>query len=677
MNLGNDTLPSGTLLFADTLEVGQVLGRGGFGIVYEAFHFEHQKRLAIKELFPQGLASRGQNNQVQVSSQTEMQAAIARTSREAAMLRLLKHPSATKLFAYWEENGTAYMALELLQGQTLESRIERGQLLNAEEAKQALLTILEVLEELHSHGFLHRDIKPANIMFTPTRVELIDFGSLTEFKKGERTKVTSRIATPEYAPLEQFGSEVTLSPATDLYALAATFCEAMTGSRVPSALERANGASIESNMVAVQRVSSDLADVLEKALEARIDLRYLTAAAMRLDLLITNPNQTTTPQIPVSSKKGINWFWILTRATPVAIALSLLVIQLIIPDGLIRKTVAYMLAPTLDEFLVSGGFTYSNNSNDPNFIESFDFAPIGKDYYLSLGDAAISKDKSILFVQMMIYLKNLKKSFLLINVYQINTRKLLNSTRIDDFPKGFRGGFSDFRLPDGDLFIYFKYGKFLLKYNQFGDLINKSKYNFYIGDDFRIEKDYIYIYGYNSEFEYGYLNHFLILDKNNLNTIFQKFFPDNQQVKSAIFNEKLVSFIRFNENCFIETFTNNEKIYSIRKIENNFCFNYTKQISEDLILNFNYATKKSVEFYEIKNRNNFVFKKSFFLDSPYETNLYKINNGFVLANSKSYLFDKSLNFKQIRGDISNSNTYFLLDDSILEISRFSISRYRL
>ncbi|MEY4531346.1 MAG: hypothetical protein RLZZ156_2067, partial [Deinococcota bacterium] len=283
-SLGSDVLPNGTLLFGNTLEVQSVLGRGGFGIVYKALHLEKQKYVAIKELFPEGLATRGYNKQVSTSSQSEMQNAIARTSREAQMLRKLKHPSATKLFAYWEENSTAYMALELLEGQTLESRIQNKQLLTAEETKQALLTILEVLEELHSHGFLHRDIKPANIMFTPTRVELIDFGSLTEFRKGERTKVSSRIATPEYAPLEQFGSEVTLSPATDLYALAATFCEAMTGSRVPSALDRANGASLEPSMIAVRRVSRELADILEKTLELRMEFRFSDTKRLKLSI---------------------------------------------------------------------------------------------------------------------------------------------------------------------------------------------------------------------------------------------------------------------------------------------------------------------------------------------------------------------------------------------------------
>ncbi len=331
-SLGSDMLPIGTLLFGNTLEVHGVLGRGGFGIVYEGWHFEHQKHLAIKELFPEGLATRGYNKQVIPINQSEMLAAIARTNREAQMLQKLKHPSATKLFAYWEENNTAYLAMELLQGETLERRIQNGQLLSENQAKQALLTILEVLEELHSHGFLHRDIKPSNIMYAPTRIELIDFGSLTEFKTGQRTKVSSRIATPEYAPLEQFGSEVTLSPATDLYALAATFCEAMTGSRVPSALDRANGASIEPSMLAVQKVSRELGDVLEKALELRMDLRFSNARIvlnLLLDFRLTPITQlVVVPLSPIKSSRIQEFFgWLIFGGVVYLIAVVWIIIS--------------------------------------------------------------------------------------------------------------------------------------------------------------------------------------------------------------------------------------------------------------------------------------------------------------------------------------------------------------
>jgi serine/threonine protein kinase len=301
-----DALPNGTKLFGDTLEIESVLGRGGFGIVYLGKHLLHQKRIAIKELYLQNLASRAANNAVVVSQgrETEWQSAVERTAREAVLLRQLKHPSATKLFATWEENGTAYMGLELLQGETLEQRIQAGRYLSATEAKQALLTILEVLQELHTLGYLHRDIKPANIMFTPERVELIDFGSFTEFKAGKRIRVSSRMLTPEYAPLEQFGQEVELSPATDLYALAATFCEAMTGIRVPSALERANGASLEPSLLAVRRVSRELGDVLERALELRMEFRFSDVKSLLVSL---NQNHRPSEEVVSSLLSNFNF----------------------------------------------------------------------------------------------------------------------------------------------------------------------------------------------------------------------------------------------------------------------------------------------------------------------------------------------------------------------------------
>jgi serine/threonine protein kinase len=290
-------LKKGTCLFNNTLKITQVLGQGGFGIVYKALHLQHNKFVAVKELFQEDLVTR-EANQVKIrgGDVTEWQAAILQTQHEFLMLQRLKHESSTKVFAQWQENGTIYTAMELLNGQTLEERIEHQQFLSLSEAKRTLVTLLEVLQELHELGYLHQDIKPSNIMLTSERVELIDFGSLSKFKKGERTKVTNRMLTPEYAPLEQYGSEVVLSPATDLYALAATFCEAITGTRVPNALERLKGASIAPVIARVQQFSSELAMILERALELRLDKRYANTQAMLSALW--NPKPIILPAPP-------------------------------------------------------------------------------------------------------------------------------------------------------------------------------------------------------------------------------------------------------------------------------------------------------------------------------------------------------------------------------------------
>jgi serine/threonine protein kinase len=312
-------LASGTTLYNHQFKITRVLGRGGFGVVYLARKTGSKKkqRFAIKEFFPEGMAIRETNGTIKPSvDQTEWKALLARFKREADVLQSLKHPSSTKLNAYWKENGTAFMALEYIEGQTLEARIQSGQLLEFQEAFDLTITLLEVLQELHSNGLLHRDIKPANIILGKNRLELIDFGSITEFIKGTRVRVTSRLLTPDYAPLEQYGENVMLAPATDLYALAATIAEAMTGTRVPNALDRANGTSIDSVIQAVKTKSSVMAAILKKALELRLENRFDTANQMRESLqaeqawfVRKNAQDAAAKQAPKNLNLW-NWAWV-------------------------------------------------------------------------------------------------------------------------------------------------------------------------------------------------------------------------------------------------------------------------------------------------------------------------------------------------------------------------------
>jgi serine/threonine protein kinase len=299
-SLTTDVLPVGKRLYGDKVEIKKLLGRGGFGIVYLAENLERNQTVALKEMFTDELVLRLPDGTVQVKKgfEADWERLLKRTEREVFLLKRLKHKSSTTLFAAWQENGTGYLAIELIAGETLEERIQSQRYLDSSQVNQVMMQVLSVLTELHSMGFLHRDIKPSNIMLTQNGVELIDYGSFTPFRTGKRIKVTSRMLTPEYAPLEQYGQEVMLSPSTDLYALAATICEAMTGLRIPSALQRANGASIEPVLQAVRQVSSPLANVLEKALETKVAARYLDAAAMQLQVIrnrtsITDLNLTT------------------------------------------------------------------------------------------------------------------------------------------------------------------------------------------------------------------------------------------------------------------------------------------------------------------------------------------------------------------------------------------------
>ena len=355
-------MPSGTRLKGGKYRITRYLAHGGFGIIYVATQTGRKKQIAIKEFFPDGIATRDANSQVLSNvTASQWQTMLHRFEREAAVLRELKHPSSTKLLDCWQERGTAFMALELIKGETLEKRLQQGAL-PLDEALKIFSTILEVLQELHQKRLLHRDIKPANIILGNTRVELLDFGSVTEFTPQQRMQVSSRLLTPEYAPLEQFGELVTLAPATDLYALAVTLCEAVAGVRPPSALQRANGATLDTVLGLVRSRSAPLADLIKKALALRLEDRFSSAEemlnelqAIRLTLLLT---RVSTPTVPADNIEAQWWI--------VGTAGLMIVSVLFSPLHIIIKI---FLAITLP--LVQLNASGLSNSQKPSFGNKF------------------------------------------------------------------------------------------------------------------------------------------------------------------------------------------------------------------------------------------------------------------------------------------------------------------
>jgi serine/threonine protein kinase/predicted Zn-dependent protease len=307
MSVDNAALPFGATLKNGKYRLEGVLGQGGFGITYRAVEVQTGTVLAIKELFPEDMAQRHQDGSVVVSSadKSAFEELIEHIWREKSILSQIKNSATTFAVESWGERNTVYLAMEYLEGETLEQHIARGELLTSDQANLILLTLLPLLQEVHALGFLHRDIKPANIILSSHGPELIDFGSGTPFMLGQRIKVTSRFLTPAYAPLEQYGQEVMIGPATDLYALAATLYEALTGTRVPSALDRANGVRLIPLAAMKHDLDARLIQVLEAALEMRLDARPQSALLMIRHLQVgqvvagpTLPSQVATVSAP-------------------------------------------------------------------------------------------------------------------------------------------------------------------------------------------------------------------------------------------------------------------------------------------------------------------------------------------------------------------------------------------
>jgi serine/threonine protein kinase/peptidoglycan hydrolase-like protein with peptidoglycan-binding domain len=232
-------LPIGSRLFG--YELAAVLGQGTFGITYRARDSKLARDVAIKEYLPTALALREGGTTV-VPRSTELAGDFAwgreRFLEEARTLAKLGHaPSIVRVHDFLEANGTAYMVMELVTGETLEQRIKRNGRLSSSAIRCLLYPLLDGLEQVHEAGFLHRDIKPANIILDgkgqPT---LIDFGAARAAVAGHTATMTA-VFTPGYAAAEQFASGKQ-GPWTDIYGLSATLYHAITGETLPNAIDR-------------------------------------------------------------------------------------------------------------------------------------------------------------------------------------------------------------------------------------------------------------------------------------------------------------------------------------------------------------------------------------------------------------------------------------------------------
>lgn len=282
---GAHHLPVGTRLKGGRYTLGKVLGQGGFGITYLGADTEENRPVAIKELFPEGSTRRPQTRQV-VPPTSLLGAGFAETLEkfegEARVMRQFNHPGIVKVFDIFEENGTAYLVMEFLKGQTLGKRIEKQGKLPAHEVQAIALKLLDALEVVHKADMLHRDIKPDNVfLHQDGRVVLIDFGSARQFAQG-KTQQHTRLVTPGYAPLEQYGTEGKFGPYTDLYALGATLYHALMGVVPPAATDRVQ----HSQPLRLPPETPDgLEQAVNRALEIRVDQRPQSVAEFRAILL--------------------------------------------------------------------------------------------------------------------------------------------------------------------------------------------------------------------------------------------------------------------------------------------------------------------------------------------------------------------------------------------------------
>ncbi|MBL8674281.1 MAG: serine/threonine protein kinase, partial [Rhodospirillales bacterium] len=236
----SQTLPAGYRL--GRYEIRSVLGLGGFGTTYRAHDTRLHRDVAIKEYLPSGFSVRHPDGTVRPRSAQEAETfewGRERFADEARTLaRLERAAGIVNVHDIVEANGTAYMVMEFLRGETLEALLKRHGTLSQDGIERLLHPLLAGLESVHHADFLHRDIKPANILIDEAGTpKLIDFGASRMAVQG-RTQAMTAIFTPGYAAPEQMALSGNQGPWSDIYALGATLHQCVSGVQPPSAIER-------------------------------------------------------------------------------------------------------------------------------------------------------------------------------------------------------------------------------------------------------------------------------------------------------------------------------------------------------------------------------------------------------------------------------------------------------
>lgn len=275
------TLAPGTLLHGKTYRITRFLSRGGFGCTYEAEHILLGRHVALKELFVGDLSRRDAATGHVEPLDREKKALIDRIRtkflEEARVLCNLKHPGIVNVSDLFEENGTAYYAMEFIVGQSLQEIVDRRGALSEREAAGYIRQVAEALRYVHSRHRLHLDIKPANVMVDGGgNAILIDFGVSKQYDEVNGLNTSTLMGvTPNYAPPEQVANGVgKFLPATDIYALGATLYTLLTGKIPASCVNRAFGQALDPLPASV---SEPTRRTVDRAM--RLDLATRTADA--------------------------------------------------------------------------------------------------------------------------------------------------------------------------------------------------------------------------------------------------------------------------------------------------------------------------------------------------------------------------------------------------------------
>ena len=263
-------------VFGERYRTLQLLATGGMGSVFAAEDLRSGSQVAVKVVH-QRLADREQT--------------VERFRREALLLHQIDHPGVVRILdSGIDEDGLLFLVMELLHGETLGARLERGPM-PANEVAGLVAAIADVLEAIHRAGLVHRDLKPSNVFLRrPTDgahvpdVKLIDFGIAKAIQLGRLTATGEMLGTPRFMSPEQLRTPHAVDHRADIFALAVLTYTSISGrAPFPDEPAAAIAASLEGRALPINHflpnAPADLASLFERALSVEPNLRPPSARA--------------------------------------------------------------------------------------------------------------------------------------------------------------------------------------------------------------------------------------------------------------------------------------------------------------------------------------------------------------------------------------------------------------
>ena len=294
-------LPLQTILAGKYL-IGRVLGQGGFGITYIGWDIALERKVAVKEYYPNGQANRAPGTRslswyTSESAQAARQAGMEMFLKEARkMAKVEDIPGVVKVRELFRENETAYIVMDFVEGETLKARLKRTGPMPWAQAKAIFRPAIQAMEKVHQAGLIHRDLSPDNIMLTPNgQVKILDLGAAKDLNVNSGAS-SMQVAKGGFSPFEQYTQRGGSGPWTDVYAMAATIYFTLTGKLPPAAMDRVEEDTISWNLPGLDALPASALSALQKALAVTAKKRTQSMEELEKGLFDEVPQPESEPK---------------------------------------------------------------------------------------------------------------------------------------------------------------------------------------------------------------------------------------------------------------------------------------------------------------------------------------------------------------------------------------------